>query len=466
MTPGVTKPQVRAVVYVRLSEHKGEDDPSTSPERQREACMAYAKGQGWDVVEVVDSDLDVSGYIKGKRLARPGIRRIIELLPEVDKVVFLKVDRLARSIADFMYLADLAESHGAALVSAKEGFDLGTPFGRALAGVLAIFAELESATISDRVRDAKHYLAKIGRWAGGTVPYGYVCIENPEGKGFIITPEPVAARRIKIAAARLIAKPQRISMYGLAKEWSIEEGRPRSATSMRNILLNDYVTGRTPFEAILDPITVRELRKLYPADGSAKPRRKTGGRLLSGLLFCSGCEGRLVLSGGRAAQKQSYQCTKPSCPRKIGIRAGAAEQLIMAWFLAKYGDSRRGVEIDDTDTSADEAGTVRASILEVTDQMAIGGDLETLFEKLKQLRADLAVIEATPPPRRRRWVWRDLIRDEWERADLRDRQALLQTEVRRITVRPTGRGMTPTMARFVIVEADYDAERELARQQN
>jgi hypothetical protein len=39
---------------------------------------------------VIDTDLDVSGFVHGKRLERSGIKRMIQLLPHVDKVIFLK----------------------------------------------------------------------------------------------------------------------------------------------------------------------------------------------------------------------------------------------------------------------------------------------------------------------------------------------------------------------------------------
>src|SRR4051794_8625933 len=81
----------RAAIYVRLSRYAGDDDRTTSPERQREECLAYAEAHGWEVVEVFE-DLDVSGGKGGARLDRPGLKRLRECFPDLDVVLFHKID--------------------------------------------------------------------------------------------------------------------------------------------------------------------------------------------------------------------------------------------------------------------------------------------------------------------------------------------------------------------------------------
>lgn len=458
MPSSMTNEQVKAVIYVRLSEHKGEDDPSTSPDRQRQACVTYCEAQGWEIVEVVDSDLDVSGFIKGKRLGRPGIRRIIELLPVVDKVVFLKVDRLARSVSDFMVLADMAAEEGAALVSVKEGFDLGTQFGKAMAGILAIFAELESSTISDRVRDAKGYLKTAGRWAGGTVPAGYVSTANPDGNGWVLVIDPMAAGRIRDAAARIVEG--RATMYGVAQEWSKlrTDGKSTSASTVRRIILSDAVCGRQAWPHILDPLTVRSLRKLYP-ERAKLGRRPRISRLLSGFLRCSTCQGHLHVGPSGQGGHPAYSCARPGCQRKVGINAQRADELLTDWFLAAHGDSRRVVQVDELLDDQAEIKSIQAAIQDTTDAMAAGGSLEYLVPKLQQLRSDLDQALAGPRRRKRKVVaLGKTIAQEWADGDLHARRTLLTGEVDFIRVLPTGRGMRPSMARFNIMQRDHEEE--------
>lgn len=180
--------RLRAVVYIRLSSHRGDADPSTSPERQREACKAYALAKGWDLaVEIGDggivSDLNVSGSDKGLRLDRPGLRQIRDAFPSVDVVIFAKLDRLARNVVDFRAFAEEAEGHGVALVSVAESLDLTTPSGRFVATILAAFAEMEAAAIASRTLEGIAGAVGAGRWRGASAPYGYVSVPHASGKG-------------------------------------------------------------------------------------------------------------------------------------------------------------------------------------------------------------------------------------------------------------------------------------------
>ncbi|MEU1178179.1 recombinase family protein [Streptomyces sp. NPDC005820] len=138
-------PGMRAAIYIRLSR---ETDETTSPERQRAACEALCEARGWDVI-FVEEDIDVSGFSRG--LDRPGLQRILTRLAELDVIVFFKIDRLARSTVDFAEIMRLAEHQSVALASATEPLDLTSSMGRAMAKVIAVFAELESDTIGMRV---------------------------------------------------------------------------------------------------------------------------------------------------------------------------------------------------------------------------------------------------------------------------------------------------------------------------
>ena len=179
-------------MYVRLSSHRGESDPSTSPARQEESCRAYCLAKGWEVDAVV-SDLDVSGSDKGLRLDRPGLRTIRDRWADVQVVIFAKLDRLARNVIDFREFADEAAANGVALVSVAESLDLTTASGKFVATILAAFAEMEAATIAQRTSDGIDATRRLGRWAGGNPPYGMKIVPASDGPGFILAPDPETA---------------------------------------------------------------------------------------------------------------------------------------------------------------------------------------------------------------------------------------------------------------------------------
>ncbi|MET9929739.1 MULTISPECIES: recombinase family protein [unclassified Streptomyces] len=191
---------MRAAIYVRLSR---ETENSTSPERQRAACEALCAARGWQVI-AVEEDIDVSGYSRG--LDRPGLQRILARLAEFDVIVFFKTDRLARSTVDFAEIMKVTQAEGVALASASEPLDLTSSMGRAMAKVLAVFAELESDTIGMRVSSAHEHLRREGRYTGGRVPYGYRAAPNPDGAGKVLEVNPEEAKTIHEIVERVLNK--------------------------------------------------------------------------------------------------------------------------------------------------------------------------------------------------------------------------------------------------------------------
>jgi DNA invertase Pin-like site-specific DNA recombinase len=71
---------------------------------------------------------------------------------EVDAILVWRLDRWGRSLADLVLtLKELAEL-GIGFVSLMEAFDMTTPTGRAMAGMLAVFAEFEREILRERVK--------------------------------------------------------------------------------------------------------------------------------------------------------------------------------------------------------------------------------------------------------------------------------------------------------------------------
>ena len=82
---------------------------------------------------------------------------------EIDVIVVWRLDRWGRSVADLMAtLGELTEL-GVGFVSLTEALDLTTPTGRAMAGMLAIFAEFEREILRERVRAGIAQARKQGR---------------------------------------------------------------------------------------------------------------------------------------------------------------------------------------------------------------------------------------------------------------------------------------------------------------
>jgi DNA invertase Pin-like site-specific DNA recombinase len=144
---------MRAALYARVSTH----DQQTLG-LQAEAMTAYVKGRGWEAVRQVK---DVGSGAK-ERPAREGLLKAARRR-EVDVVVVWRLDRWGRSLPDLVVtLRELTEL-GVGFVSLTEALDLTTPTGRAMAGMLAVFAVFERDVLRERVRAGIAQARREGR---------------------------------------------------------------------------------------------------------------------------------------------------------------------------------------------------------------------------------------------------------------------------------------------------------------
>jgi DNA invertase Pin-like site-specific DNA recombinase len=189
---------MRALGYIRCSTDEQALD-GVGLEAQRARIAAWCEVSGVDLVEVIE-DAGVSG---ARPLAdRPGGARIQALLkartPDADAVVVVRLDRLGRDAAEALrYLKEFARRK-VGLVSISDRIDLGSPQGRAMAGVGAVFAELERALIAQRTAEALGELRATSR-VYGSLPFGY-----SEEDGLLVPHEAeqaVLSRIIELRAA-------------------------------------------------------------------------------------------------------------------------------------------------------------------------------------------------------------------------------------------------------------------------
>src|SRR5688572_8984468 len=98
----------RCAIYTRKSSEEGLEQSFNSLHAQREACEAFAKSQkheGWEVLSTAYDD----GGFSGGTIQRPALTALLEDIKnhKVDLVIVYKVDRLSRSLADFVRLVEL-----------------------------------------------------------------------------------------------------------------------------------------------------------------------------------------------------------------------------------------------------------------------------------------------------------------------------------------------------------------------
>src|SRR5207253_5852855 len=112
---------------------------------------------------------------------RPGGARVASLLaqrsPDIETVVVARLDRLGRDAAETLSCLRRFAKGSVGLVSIADRIDLGTPQGRAMAQMSAVFAELERALIGQRTSEAICELRRQGR-AYGPTPFGWDAVDG------------------------------------------------------------------------------------------------------------------------------------------------------------------------------------------------------------------------------------------------------------------------------------------------
>ena len=148
LPPSAHGDSMHLVGYVRVSTEEQERS-GLGVEAQREAIRREAARRGW-TYELIE-DLGCSG-----KHVNPQLRRALDLLRsgQFDGLMVAKLDRLARSVRHASAIIDDAIQQEWSLVVLDNALDLTTPGGRAMANMLATFAELERDLISTRTKEA------------------------------------------------------------------------------------------------------------------------------------------------------------------------------------------------------------------------------------------------------------------------------------------------------------------------
>lgn len=245
------QPLKRCAIYTRRSLDPDIFQDFTSLDNQRQICSAYITSQQHKSWRELPEEYADSGY-SGASLNRPALQNLLRHVEEglVDVVLVYKLDRISRTLIDFVRLVDFFEAHGIVFVSITQNFDTADSLGRLILNVLLTFAQFEREMASDRIRDKISTAKKAGRWTGGPAPLGY---DSCRGKLRVNEAEAQLIRRMY---ARYSETESMEAVYrellgeGVrSKRWKTRAGRmvgggPITKSSVYHILGNPVYIGR------------------------------------------------------------------------------------------------------------------------------------------------------------------------------------------------------------------------------
>ena len=316
----------KVALYVRVST-TSQLEEGYSIEEQKAKLKSYCDIKDWHIYKVY-----TDGGFSGSTTERPALEQLIKDAQSklFDTVLVYKLDRLSRSQKDTLYLIeDIFLKNNIEFVSLLENFDTSTPFGRAVIGLLSVFAQLEREQIKERMQLGKLGRAKAGKsmmWAKTSYGYNY---DKETGSMTINEYEALAVKEIftsYLAGMSITKLRDKINEeYPKQPAWSYR--------TIRGILANPVYCGLNQYKgqtfqgthkAIISLVdfeqTQRELAKRQQtAKELSNPRPFQAKYMLSGLAQCGYCHAPLKVILGQKRKDgtrfKRYECYQRH-PRK------------------------------------------------------------------------------------------------------------------------------------------------------
>ncbi len=245
----------QCAIYTRKSSEEGLEQAFNSLDAQREACESYIKSQQHEGWKAIPKQYDDGGF-SGGNTERPGLTQLLDDIKagDVDVIVVYKVDRLSRSLADFVRLIELFDAHQVSFVSVTQQFNTSSSMGRLTLNVLLSFAQFEREVTGERIRDKITASKRKGMWMGGVVPLGYdvidkmLVVNEKEAK----TVRHIYTRYLALGCVRQLKEELDARGY-ISKVRAVEGvhagGRPFSRGALYTLLKNPIYIGKVTHQA-------------------------------------------------------------------------------------------------------------------------------------------------------------------------------------------------------------------------
>ncbi len=283
-------------LYIRVSTAEQAKEGYSIGE-QTERLKKYCEAHGWNIYNIYTD----AGY-SGSNMDRPALKQLLmdAKSGRFQMVVVYKLDRLSRSQKDTLKLIeDDFLGNNVDFISMQENFDTSSPFGRAMIGILAVFAQLEREQIKERMEMGKMARAKEGKWmGGGHVQFGY----DYDGENLVVNEYEAMIVRLMFRLILEGNSVHRVSKILNEKGYRTKETAFRDKTVLRMLRSRMYI-GEMKYkqewmpglqEPLIDIETFDEVQRIL-TERRERRLNKLGinpGKVnscLGGILICAHC---------------------------------------------------------------------------------------------------------------------------------------------------------------------------------
>ncbi|HBI7444629.1 TPA: recombinase family protein [Listeria monocytogenes] len=346
---------MKAAIYIRVSTQ--EQIENYSIQAQTEKLTALCRSKDWDVY-----DIFIDGGYSGSNMNRPALNEMLSKLHEIDAVVVYRLDRLSRSQRDTITLIEeYFLKNNVEFVSLSETLDTSSPFGRAMIGILSVFAQLERETIRDRM-----VMGKIKRVESG------LPLTTAKGRtfGYDVVDTKLYVNKEEAQHLQLIYDifEEEKSITFLQKRLKKLGFKVKSYSSYNKWLMNDLYIGYVSYgdkvhvkgvhEAIISEEQFYRVQEIFSRMGKNPNMNKESSSLLNNLIVCEKCGLSFVhrvkdtVSRGKKYRYRYYSCKTykhthelEKCGNKIW-RADKLEEIVID-RVKNYSFATRNLDKED-----------------------------------------------------------------------------------------------------------------------
>ncbi|EGI1284599.1 recombinase family protein [Listeria seeligeri] len=442
---------MKAAIYIRVSTQ--EQVENYSIQAQTEKLTALCRSKDWDVY-----DTFIDGGYSGSNMNRPALNEMLSKLHEIDAVVVYRLDRLSRSQKDTITLIEeYFLKNNVEFVSLSETLDTSSPFGRAMIGILSVFAQLERETIRDRmvmgqikrVESGLPLTTAKGRTFGYNVVDAKLYINEEEAKHLQLIYDIFEEEKsITFLQKKLKELGFKVKSYSSYNKWLMND------LYIGYVSYSDKVHVKGIHEPIISEDQFYRVQEIFSRIGKNPNMNKESSSLLNNLIVCEKCglgyvhRAKDTVSRGKKYHYRYYSCKTykhthelEKCGNKIW-RADKLEEIIIS-RVKNYSFATRNLDKEDELDSITEKLKTEHSKKKRLFDLYMNGSYEVA--ELDKLMADIdaqinyynSQIEANEELKRNKKVQEslaELATVDFDSLEFREKQIYLKSIINKIYI--------------------------------